>query len=566
MPSKPSRRRIVKAALALAVAGTAKAAPSTAATSPASTKADTLSAHDMAVFERLTGRSYTEPEREMMTAGVADMRQTLKRVRAGRISPDVEPALHFDPRPSGFAMPKVEPTFTPTKPDVAYDGKLESLAFATVAELSALIAARKVTSTQLTKVYLERLKRIGPGLKCVVTLTEDLALKQAARADEEIKAGKIRGPLHGIPWGAKDLLATKGIRTTWGAKPYIDQVFDEDADVVKRLEAAGAVLVAKLSLGELAMGDVWFGGKTRNPWKPSEGSSGSSAGPASATAAGLVGFSIGSETLGSIVSPSVTCGVTGLRTTYGAVSRHGAMPLARSMDKLGPMCRCVEDCALVYQAIRNADVPFGWEPGKSLKGLRVGIIQSAFDGVKDAKRKALYDAALDALRGVAGPLIPVTLPPAEPYRGLTSLTIGAESASSFSELLDSGEVRELKQQASGSWPNTFRIGTTIPAADYLRAQQRRTMLIEEMATALKNVDCYVTVPYAGQTLAFTNLSGHPTLIARCGVIDGRPISIEFVGQLYREDVICRVGRTVEQVVSPKSRWPDEATIMGAVGA
>lgn len=520
----------------------------------------------MAAFERITGRSYTDPEREMMTAGVADMRQTLKRVRAGRLAPDVEPALRFDPRPGGFVMPKVEPTFAPTKAAVKYDGTPESLAFATVVELSALIAARRVTSTQLTKMYLDRLKQIGPALTCVITLTEDLAMKQAARADAEIKAGKIRGPLHGIPWGAKDLLATKGIRTTWGAKPYIDQVFDEDADVVKRLDAAGAVLVAKLSLGELAMGDVWFGGKTRNPWKPTEGSSGSSAGPAAATAAGLVAFAIGSETLGSIVSPSITCGVTGLRTTYGAVSRRGAMPLARTMDKLGPMCRCVEDCALVYHAIRDVDAPFAWEPGKSLKKLRVGIIQSAFDGVKDAKRKTLYDTAVAALRDAVGELIPVTLPPAEKYRSLTWLTIAAESASSFSELLDSGQVRELKQQESGSWPNTFRIGTTIPAADYLRAQQRRTMLIGEMATALKDVDCYVTVPYAGATLAFTNLTGHPTLIARCGVADGKPVSIEFVGQLYREDVICRVGRAVEQVVSPKSQWPDEATIMGAVGA
>lgn len=566
MPSKPSRRRVVKAALVAAVAGSADAAPSTTATSPATTKADALSAHDMAVFERITGRSYADPEREMMTAGVADMRQTLKRVRAGHISPDVEPALHFDPRPGGFAMPKVEPTFAPTKADAKYDGTPESLAFATVVELSALIATRKITSTQLTRMYLDRLKQIGPGLKCVITLTEELAMKQAARADAEIKAGKIRGPLHGIPWGAKDLLATKGIRTTWGAKPYIDQVFDEDADVVKRLEAAGAVLVAKLSLGELAMGDVWYGGKTRNPWKPTEGSSGSSAGPAAATAAGLVGFAIGSETLGSIVSPSITCGVTGLRTTYGAVSRHGAMPLARSMDKLGPMCRCVEDCALVYQSIRDADAPFGWEPGKSLKKLRVGIIQSAFDGVKDAKRKKLYDDALEALRDAVGDLIPVTLPTAEKYRSLTWLTIAAESASSFSELLDSGKVRELKQQESESWPNAFRIGTTIPAADYLRAQQRRAVLMVEMAAALKDVDCYVTVPYAGPTLAFTNLTGHPTLIARCGIADGKPVSIEFVGQLYREDVICRVGRAVEQAVSPKSQWPDEATIMGAVGA
>lgn len=520
---------------------------------PATTRESNIEVAEIAVFEQLTGRSYRSDERELMVGGLQRMRGNLKRVRAAKIPPDTDPALHFDPRPAGFVMPKIGTPFEPTKPLVKYDGNPASLAFATIGELSTLIAARKVTSTELTKMYLDRLKRIGPKLFCVVTLTEELALKQATKADAEITAGKTRGPLHGIPWGAKDLLATKGIRTTWGAKPYIDQVFDEDADVVKKLHAAGAVLVAKLSLGELAMGDVWFGGKTRNPWKIEEGSNGSSAGPASATAAGLVAFAIGSETLGSIVSPSLQCGVTGLRPTYGAVSRHGAMPLSQSMDKIGPMARCVQDCALVYDAIREAHAPFG-----NANSLRIGIIQSAFDGVKDTKQRKLFDAALDMLREQYGELKPITLPPADKYRGLTSITIASESAGNFSDLLDTGKIRDLAQQDDGAWPTEFRIGTTVPAPDYLRAQRLRSILIEDMAAAMKDIDLYVTVPYAGVTLSYTNLTGHPSLIARCGVIDEKPVGLELIGGLFREDAIIQAGMLIEQASAPKVKWPELA--------
>jgi Asp-tRNA(Asn)/Glu-tRNA(Gln) amidotransferase A subunit family amidase len=365
------------------------------------------------------------------------------------------------------------------------------------------------------------------------------------------------------------MLATRGIPTTWGASPYKDQVFDDDATVVKRLDAAGAVLCAKLSLGELAMGDVWFGGLTRNPWQPDQGSSGSSAGPAAATAAGLVAFTIGSETLGSIISPCQTCGTTGLRPTYGRVSRHGAMPLARTMDKLGPITRGVEDTALVLAAIHGADgldptaaadVPFRWDPMLDVKTLRVAYEPRAFDFEQDFYKKnpnlrELYEPAFERLRDLVGELRPIQLPPAEPYTGLAGLVIACESAASFTELLTSGRVRELKQQGRGSWPNAFRVGSTIPASDYLRAQQVRTQLQRAMAEAMRDVDAYVTIPYVGPTVAFTNLTGHPSLVTRAGMLDERPRSIEFVGNLYREDAICALGHAFERATGAPA-WPE----------
>jgi Asp-tRNA(Asn)/Glu-tRNA(Gln) amidotransferase A subunit family amidase len=418
--------------------------------------------------------------------------------------------------------------------------------------------------------YLERLKRFGPRLNCVVTLTEDLALQQAERADLELTAGHYRGPLHGIPWGAKDLLATKGIRTTFGAKPYENHVLDYDATVVKRLEDAGAVLVAKLSMGELAMGDVWFGGLTRNPWKPTTGSSGSSAGPGSATAAGLVGFSIGTETLGSIVSPSVVNGVTGLRPTYGRVPRTGAMALVWTMDKIGPMCRGVEDCALVLNAIYGPDgkdvtvteAPFTWNPSSRLSNLRVGIDIEAFSSVeKSATRKPIYDAALATLRSLGVTLKPVALPKqTDAYGALPSLIIDAESSASFQKLTASGKLTQLAQQGQGNWPNTFRTGSTIPAADYLTALRLRTRLQQEMAESLKDVDCFVTIPFGSPNIYYSNLTGQPTLVTRCGMVSGAPQMIEFTGNLYREDAILRLGFAYEQATEHRKLWPDTEKI------
>jgi Asp-tRNA(Asn)/Glu-tRNA(Gln) amidotransferase A subunit family amidase len=445
-------------------------------------------------------------------------------------------------------------------------------------ELGRLLKSRKVTSVALTHMYLRRLKHYGPRLNCVITLCEDHALKQAAKADAEIAAGHYRGPLHGIPFGAKDLLATHGIRTTYGAKPYIDQMLDYDATVIHRLNEAGAVLVAKLSMGELAMGDVWYGGVTRNPWDSHIGSSGSSAGSASATAAGLVGFSIGTETLGSIVSPSVRCGATGLRPTFGRVSRHGAMAVSWTMDKIGPICRGVEDCALVLHAIQGPDgqdhtvidAPLSWNGGKSLSALRIGIDHAAFEALKtgryrsggpnmqpDPARQKVYKAALETLESLGAKFIPIEMPSIDPIReGIADMVISAESAAVFQHLNVSGKLDLLAQQGEESWPTTYRVGSTIPAADYLQALRYRRLLQQEMARAVAHVDAYVTVPFMGPSLMVTNLTGHPTLVTRCGMIGNTPQSIEFIGGLYREDAILRIAYAFEQATSWHKHWPE----------
>lgn len=566
-PKHLTRRTVVKKLVAggiIASSGAAMAQTKPSATTSTSlptTKPADISVADVEAIDRVLGHAYTPDEREMMRGGLASKREVITRLRKRAIPPDVEPAIRFDPRLAETKVPQGAPVFAmndASLPD--YNGDPASLAFASAATLSRLIHAKKVTSTELTKMYLARLKQHDPALLCVVNLCESLAMEQAKRADDELAAGKDRGPLHGIPYGAKDLLATKGIPTTWGASPYEQQVFDEDATVVKQLEDAGAVLLAKLSLGELAMGDTWFKGQTKNPWRPRTGSSGSSAGPASATAAGLVGFSIGSETLGSIISPCLTCGTSGLRPTYGRVSRHGAMPLAPTMDKIGPIARGVEDLAMIFKAICGADgVGFAYDPKRDLKSLRVGVDALAFDFTaarfKDQQTRADYQKALDAIKGLVGELVPIQLPSTEPYAGLASLVIACESACSFTELLETGKIRELKQQDEGSWPNTFRVGSIIPASDYLRGMKVRTQLMRAMHDVMKDVDLYVTIPYVGPTIAFTNLTGHPSLVTRCAMRESRWRMIEFVGNLYREDAILGLAHAYESQNNCNTVWP-----------
>src|SRR5205085_5836522 len=376
--------------------------------------------------------------------------------------------------------------------------------------------------------YISRLKRYGPKLNCVVTLTEELAIAQAESAEKEIKAGRYRGPLHGIPWGAKDLFATKGIRTTWGAEPFKDQVIDYDATVVERLNEAGAVLLAKLSMGALAQGPRWFGGVTRNPWQPDEaqiGSSGSSAGPAAATAAGLVGFSIGTETLGSIVSPSSRCGCTGLRPTYGRVSRYGAMGLSWTMDKIGPICRGVEDCAAALHAIYGpdgrditvGDAPFNWDPDTNISTLRIGYLKTEFDPPAPAsqplneqqraqaeQRRAIYKAALEVLEKTGAKLTPIELPKFS--AGSLRFILSAEAATAFDDITRDGRVNQLSGQAPGDWPNTFRTSRFIPAVEYLRAQRARTLLMREMEKLMSQWDVFVSPAPGSASLLVTNLT------------------------------------------------------------
>jgi Asp-tRNA(Asn)/Glu-tRNA(Gln) amidotransferase A subunit family amidase len=493
--------------------------------------------------EWVAGVDLTDEEREKVANAIRSSLRDAEALRKVEIGYDVPPCLTFNPAPwlrpeAGVLRNQAVPreSHPPARPE-----NEEALAFLPVTELSALLRTRQVTSTELTKLYLSRLKRFDPLLKCVVTLTEELALKQAARADAEIAAGRYRGPLHGVPWGAKDLIAHPGYKTTWGAEPFREQTIDEKATVAERLEEAGAVLVAKLTLGAIAEGDRWFGGMTRNPWDPRKGSSGSSAGSASAVAAGLVGFAIGSETLGSIVSPSRVCGTTGLRPTFGRVSRAGCMALSWSMDKLGPLARSVEDCALVLDAIHGfdgrdpaaVDHAFAWPPRRGLNGLKVGYIKGQKPADEREELKTLKTLGLD--------LVPIELPNDYPA-GAVSMMLGLEAASAFEDI-----TRKKITEGLNAWPDRFRRNLFVPAMDYLRASRVRTLLIRSMAHLMETVDLYV---HTGQDLVVTNLTGHPTVVIPDGFreVEGRrvPFPVMFTGRLFDETTILAVTEAYQR--------------------
>src|SRR6266702_274488 len=455
--------------------------------------------------EKLFGLEIPENKVEMMLPGLREQLANFAALRKFPLSNSVPPAILFNPVPAGMEFDSRRKKILMNPPGkVKLPANCDDLAYYSIGELGALIKTRQVTSEQLTRFYLERLKKYRGKLECVVTLTEERALVQARRMDIEIAAGKYRGPLHGIPYGAKDLLATKEIPTTWGAAPYTNQVFDADAIVIKRLEAAGAVLVAKTTLGELAMGETWFGGMTRNPWNPEQGSSGSSAGSCAATAAGLIPFGIGSETLGSIVSPCDRCGVTGLRPTFGRVSRAGAMARSWSMDKIGPICRTVEDCAIVFNAIYGPDgldqslydVPFNYAPKISLKKARIGYLKGDF-ARETGERKQHDQAALQKLRELGADLLPVELPN-YPLSDI-SFVLATEGAAAFDELTHSGRDDLMKQQQRDSWPNTFRERRFVPAVEYLQAQRIRCLLLQDTARVFDKVDLFLAPSLAGRS-------------------------------------------------------------------
>ncbi len=547
--------------------------------------------------------------KEMMLENLNDQAKGYEEIYKLHIPNSVEPAMLFDPVLPGMKFESErKPARISKAPNPAASSapkNLEDLAFASVRELAELVRTKKVSSVALTEMYLGRLKKYDPTLKFVVTLTEERALAQAKKADAEIAAGKYRGPLHGLPWGAKDLLAAKGYRTTWGAGGFGDQMIDEDATVVKRLDEAGAVLVAKLTLGALAQGDVWFGGVTRNPWNTNQGSSGSSAGPASATAAGCVAFSIGSETLGSISSPSTRCGCTGLRPSFGLVPRTGAMALSWSMDKLGPICRAVEDCALVLDAIHGPDgkdrtvqkAAFNWDANLDWRKLRVGYLKTEFERKQDeeqeaakeepaatpeeqrkreerkkrreaAKARAEYDkkyndAALAKLREMGVNLVAVEMPKF-PYDAMVAM-LTAEAAAAFDDLTRSGRDKLLTAQKDFDWPNTFRTARFIPAVEYIQAARARRMAMDAVANVFEEFDVIVA-PTNGQQLVITNLTGHPAVILpngfrgsdapKTGSDDpadfrnsggpGTPASLTFLGNLYGEAKLLAFARAYQE--------------------
>jgi Asp-tRNA(Asn)/Glu-tRNA(Gln) amidotransferase A subunit family amidase len=508
---------------------------------------------------RTAGLEFKEEHLAMMLPNLERSLQGLSALRALPVPLDTDPAFRFDPVLPGMKLRK-SGVFAPTATARgAAFRSAEELAFRNVTELAPLVRARRITSVALTKMYLERLKRFGPGLHCTVTLTEDLALEQAARADRDLRRGLYLGPLHGIPYGAKDLFATKGIKTTWGAEPFRDQLLDYNATIIDKLDKAGAVLCAKLSMGALALGGQWFGGMTRNPWNTEKTSSGSSAGSASATAAGLVGFSIGTETLGSILTPSRICGVTGLRPTFGRVSRHGAMSLCWTMDKIGPICRGVEDAMLVLRAIQGTDgkdltvreAPLAWSPVRGLAGLRIGYVPADFEKLT-GDRKTIAEDALGVLKRAGAAPKPLELPKF-PVGSLLNI-LNAEAAAAFDDLTRDGGVEQLSGQRPSDWPNSFRSARLITAVDYIRSMRARTLLMREMEKLLAEIDVIVG-PSSSQLLTITNLTGHPQIGVPAGFVNGEPEAIHFTANLYEEGAAARAAKVYQDLTKWHRQQP-----------
>ncbi|MEO8190251.1 MAG: amidase [Acidobacteriota bacterium] len=497
------------------------------------------------------------------------------------IADSVAPASLWNPMIPGVAPAGRQERFVRSTGAAPLPRRDEDIAYAPVTALSRWLESRALTSERLTRIYLDRIARFDPKLRCVITVTRDLALEQARRADAEIAAGKYRGPLHGIPWGTKDLLDTKGIRTTWGAEPFRNRVPDSDAAVVARLHAAGAVLIAKLSLGALALNDVWFGGQTMNPWVIEEGSGGSSAGPGAATAAALVGFSIGSETEGSIVDPSMRCGVTGLRPTFGKVARTGAMTLCWSMDKLGPMARSVEDTCLVLAAISGADagdlssVPshLDFDAGAPIRGLKVGYFPA---WMNESPATEIDRAALETVRRLGLTAVEVSLPD-WPYGSLNTILF-AEAAAAFEDLTLSRGLDQLKMQVPDAWPNTFRQSRFLSAVDYVQADRLRRKVAGEMARVFEKVDLLLVPALRDEILTITNFTGHPGLTLPAGFVEIAearsdwapdpahpmpafnpkrrvPHGVTLVGRLFDEGTIARVGIGMERAFHVSSKRP-----------
>ncbi|HET7883551.1 MAG TPA: amidase [Acetobacteraceae bacterium] len=529
----------------------------------------------LAAAEALLGVRYSDAERALMRDNLTEQIELAVRRRAVRLPNALPPATLFDPRLPGFTMPEQValniPRSAPPLPDDDDD-----IAFAPVCHLSTWIAGGQLSSTRLTQIYLDRIRRHDPALFSFATVTEAVALAQAKRADELLAAGRSLGPLHGIPYGAKDILDTAGITTGWGAEPFADRVPEIDAEVIHRLAAAGAVLLGKTSVGALAYGDVWYGGQTRNPWNIEEGSRGSSAGSASATAAGLVGFAIGTETLGSIVAPSARCGVVGLRPTFGRVSRAGAMALCWSLDKIGPICRGVDDTALVLAAINGYDAqdlgsiaaPFGWDATRSTAGMRVGYVAADFTDPLDA-------AALDAVRVLDATVVSLELPDL-PYGALRHLLF-AEAAAAFEELTLDDADDTLTRQDPGAWPNSFRKARFLSAVDHIQLDRLRRRVMQEMDALFQRVDVLLAPVLAGPMTTIGNMTGHPCLTIRAGFTEMRarempafldaairqtdgpeqvvPHAITIVAPLFDEAAALTLGHALEALLGVAGRRP-----------
>lgn len=507
------------------------------------------------------GLEFTEMERDTMINNVQRTRGRLQNLRSLDLNNSVPPALVFNPIPLGKTFDTHQKEIIWNIPEnVELPTNREDLAFYTVAQLSSLIKNRKITSLELTEFFISRIEKYDEKLLAVISITKERALQQAKKMDTEIVEGKYRGPLHGIPYGAKDLFAVEGYKTTWGATPYKDQMIEETATVVLKLDEAGAVLIAKTTLGALASGDVWYGGRTKSPWDLDQGSSGSSAGSASGTSAGLFPFAIGTETLGSIVSPSTRNGVSGLRPTYGRVSRTGAMALSWTMDKVGPITRSVEDLALVFNSIYGTDgvdqtlidLPFNYDATSDITKLKIGYLKSAFD--RDYRNKERDNAVLDVLRELGAELVPIEMPDFDVNALRIILT--AEAGAAFQSLTLSNRDDLLVRQTPGAWPTTFRAAQFIPAVEYINANRARFQLIQEMEKLMQEVDVYITPAFGNSNLVATNLTSHPTVVLPNGFDDrGRPTSITFMGDLFDEATVLSVAKAYQQATDHHMKHP-----------
>lgn len=522
-----------------------------------------IKAADVKAAQKMLDLDFNDNEIDMLLRKVNRTREGMTELHAFDIDNSIPPVLWFKPPKGGKPIPAEQAAIEWGLPEsVDMPENRNDLAFYTVAELSVLIRERKVTSTELTTFFLNRLKTYGDTLQAVITLTEERAMASAQRADDLLKNGTWLGPLHGIPYGAKDLFAVPDYKTTWGAGPYKDQNRGEEiATVVKKLDEAGAVLLAKLTLGALAMGDVWYGGRTRNPWNTRQGSSGSSAGSGSTTAAGLVPFALGTETLGSIVSPSTRNGVTGLRPTFGRVSRAGAMALSWSMDKIGPMTRSALDAALVFDAIRGTDnidltvedQPFNYTGKADLSKLKVGYLKSFFD--RERGQKATDDKVLDILRDLGADLEPVEWVSDWPFPAMQAI-LSAEASAAFDALTRSDQDTLLVRQSAGAWPNSFRAARFTSAVDYINANRARYKLVDAVNELFKDYDVIVSPSFAGSQLLTTNLTGHPCVVLKNGYNeDGSPVSISFLGNLFDEATILSVARAYQEATEFDEQHP-----------
>jgi len=509
-----------------------------------------ITAAEVRSAANIAGLEFTQAEVDSLLPELDDYRKSYEDIRKLALPNSTPMALVFNPIPPGYQMPvgNMMGGYS-SAGNAQLPGNMDDLAYYSVIQLSKLIVGKKITSEELTKFFIERLKKYDPKLKCVVTLTEKTALEQARQADEDLKSGVYKGMLHGIPYGLKDIVATNGHPTTWGSKIFKDQVFKYDATVVEKLRAAGAVLVAKLSVGELAMGDTWFGGQTKNPWDMKTGSSGSSAGSAAAVSAGLVPFAIGTETLGSIVSPASTCGVTGLRPTFGRVSRHGIMTLNWSMDKVGPIARSAEDCAVVLSYITGADnkdlsvinMPFTYDAGiKTNKKLKIGYLKKDFD--KAYPFKTQDSMTLKTLQAMGYELIAMDLPQ---YPDISFL-IGVEAAAAFDDLTRTNKDDQMVRQTKDAWPNYFRQARMVPAVEYVQANRVRAQMIEGMEKVFKEVDVYLNPTWASSSLLTTNLTGHPCVVVPNGMKNNKPTSITFTGKLFEEATLLAVAQAYQE--------------------